>query len=167
MNSLTVSTDRENFVPDYYVYTDGACSNNGKANATAGIGIFFGKDDVRNVSKRMEGKQTNNAAELLAIVEAYYIIKPDEKNGKKITIVTDSKYALLCITTYGAKCCKKNWNVNIPNKDLVRLAYELYKDSSNIRFIHVNSHTKNTDVHSLGNKNADKLAVNAASSNQR
>jgi ribonuclease HI len=29
------------FIPDYYVYTDGACSNNGKDDASAGIGIFF------------------------------------------------------------------------------------------------------------------------------
>lgn len=29
------------FIPEYYVYTDGACSNNGKSYALAGIGIFF------------------------------------------------------------------------------------------------------------------------------
>ena len=34
--------NENNFIPDYYVYTDGACSNNGKCNAQAGIGIFFG-----------------------------------------------------------------------------------------------------------------------------
>ena len=46
------------FIPDYYVYTDGACSNNGKNNALAGIGIFFGINDIRNVSKKIkENKQ--------------------------------------------------------------------------------------------------------------
>jgi len=30
---------------DYYVYTDCACSNNGKSNALVVIGIFFGIDD--------------------------------------------------------------------------------------------------------------------------
>jgi len=34
------------FIPDYYVYTDGACSNNGGKHARAGIGIFFGIDDI-------------------------------------------------------------------------------------------------------------------------
>ena len=65
------------FIPDYYVYTDGACSNNGKDNALAGIGIFFGINDTRNVSKKIEGKQTNNTAELSAIIETYYIIEND------------------------------------------------------------------------------------------
>ena len=67
--------DQDDFVPDYYVYTDGACSNNGKRGALAGIGIFFGINDSRNVSKRIEGKQTNNMAELTAIIETYSIIE--------------------------------------------------------------------------------------------
>ena len=44
-----------------YVYTDGACIHNGKKYAKAGIGIFFGPGDRRNVSERITGKQTNNA----------------------------------------------------------------------------------------------------------
>jgi ribonuclease HI len=143
---------------DYCVYTDGACSNNGKKNAIAGIGIFFGVDDVRNTSKKIEGKQSNNTAELSAIVETYHIIKDDIINGKKIAIVSDSQYAIWCVSSYGEKCCKKNWNVDIPNKELVKTAYELYKNIPNIRFIHIKAHTDNTDIHSLGNHNADRLA---------
>ena len=58
-----------------FVYTDGACSNNGKSNALAGIGIYFGPNDGRNVSRLVTGKQTNNVAELTAIIEAYNIVK--------------------------------------------------------------------------------------------
>ena len=35
----------------HIVYTDGACSNNGKPYARAGYGVYFGKDDPRNVSE--------------------------------------------------------------------------------------------------------------------
>ena len=146
------------FIPEYYVYTDGACSNNGKNNALAGIGIFFGINDIRNISKKIDGKQTNNTAELSAIIETYFIIKNDIMNGKKIAIVSDSEYAINCVSSYGEKCYKKNWNVDIPNKELVKSAYEIYKDKSNIQFIHIKAHTNNTDLHSLGNDNADKLA---------
>lgn len=146
------------FTPDYYVYTDGACSNNGRDNALAGIGIFFGINDNRNISKKIEGKQTNNTAELSAIIETYYIIENDILNGKKIAIVSDSEYAIKCVSSYGEKCYKKCWNVDIPNKDLVKMAYEMYKDKLNIRFIHIKAHTHNTDIHSIGNDNADKLA---------
>ena len=31
-----------------YVFTDGACSNNGKINAKASIGIYFKDNDPRN-----------------------------------------------------------------------------------------------------------------------
>ena len=146
------------FIPDYYVYTDGACSNNGKASALAGIGIFFGIDDIRNVSKKIEGKQTNNAAELTAIIETYPIIENDIVNGKKIAIVSDSEYAIKCVSSYGEKCSKKDWNIDIPNKELVKSAYEIYIDKPNVQFIHIKAHTNNTDIHSLGNDNADKLA---------
>ena len=105
------------FIPDYYVYTDGACSNNGKHNALAGIGIFFGINDIRNLSKKIEGKQTNNTAELSAIIETYFIIKNDITNGKKIAIVSDSEYAINCVSSYGEKCYKKNgmWKYQIKN----------------------------------------------------
>jgi len=146
------------FNPDYYVYTDGACSNNGKECALAGIGIFFDIDDSRNVSKRIEGKQTNNTAELSAIIETYYIIENDIINNKKIAIVSDSDYSIRCVSSYGEKCDKNGWNVDIPNKELVKTAYELYKDKRNVKFIHIRSHTNNTDIHSIGNSNADKLA---------
>jgi len=154
---------KTDFIPDYYVYTDGACSNNGKENASAGIGIFFGIDDVRNVSKKIEGKQTNNIAELTAIIETYSIIEKDIMNGKKIAIMSDSEYAIKCVTSYGEKCDKKGWNMDIPNKELVKKIYELYKNTSNVQFIHIKAHTNNTDIHSIGNDNADKLA-NLASS---
>ena len=48
---------------NYFVYTDGSCYNNGKIDSVSGIGIFFGVDDSRNVSKLVETtnyKHTNN-----------------------------------------------------------------------------------------------------------
>jgi len=155
-NTIIEKTD--DFVPDYYVYTDGACSNNGKPNAEAGIGIYFGEDDERNVSQKIDGNQTNNAAELTAIIETYSIIENDVVDGKKVAIVTDSEYAMKCASSYGEKCCGEGWSKDIPNKELVKLAYEMYKDKHNIKFIHIKAHTTNSDIHSIGNANADYLA---------
>jgi hypothetical protein len=98
--------DLDKFNIDYFVYTDGACIDNGSEHAIAGIGIYFGEDDIRNVSKKVIGKQSNNIAELLAIIDVYDIIKDDLVN-KKICIVSDSTYALRCITDYGEKQSKK------------------------------------------------------------
>jgi len=144
-------------VPDYYVYTDGGCSNNGKRNAVAGIGIFFGVGDPRNVSRRIQGKQTNNTAELTAILEAYPLIEEDM--DKQITIVSDSEYAIRCVTSYGDKCEKQGWP-EMPNRELVKRVYELYKDT-HVQFLHVDAHTNRMDVHSIGNRHADALATDA------
>ena len=146
------------FVPAYYVYTDGACSNNGHENAMAGIGVFFGIDDPRNVSQRISGKQTNNTAELTAIEQVYSIVEADILSGIPISIVSDSEYAIRCVTTYGEKCALNQWKKVIPNMELVRRIYELYHGKSNVRFLHVDAHTGKTDVHSIGNDHADRLA---------
>ena len=141
------------------VFTDGACSNNGKPNACAGIGIYFGPNDGRNVSRRITGKQTNNVAELNAIIEVYTKKKLDILSGKDITIFSDSKYAIRCCTTYGKKCAV-DWDTkDIPNKDLVRHAYELYCDIPNVTFTHIEAHTGKQDIYSKGNAEADKLAT--------
>lgn len=147
--------------PAYYVYTDGACSNNGRDNAEAGIGIYFGPNDPRNMSKRIDGKQTNNAAELTAILETFPLIQPDLANGQIIAIATDSEYALKCVSSYGEKCSKAGWKKEIPNKELVKQVYELYSNQPHIQFIHIRAHTQKEDVHSVGNENADRLANQA------
>ena len=66
------------------VYSDGACKGNGKPGSVAGIGVWWGQDDVRcgrvisinspihgptarhrNIAERCPGVQTNNRAELI------------------------------------------------------------------------------------------------------
>ena len=149
------------FEPDYYVYTDGSCSNNGRKNAMAGIGVYFGENDARNVSQRVVGKQSNNTGELGAILHLYDIIKGDIASGKKIAVISDSIYAIRCVTTYGKKCEEDGWKSDIPNKEIVKKVYELYKGKSNVQFMHIMAHTGKTDRHSLGNDGADRLANEA------
>ena len=156
---ITTNISKMQEVVDYTLYTDGACSKNGSKDARAGYGIFFGVNDSRNVSKRISGKQTNNTAELTAIIKTYKIIKSDLKMGKKIAIVSDSIYAIRCATTYGKKCHSQKWIDDIPNKELVKRAYKIYKRYPNVQFIHCRAHTKNTDAHTIGNDWADKLAT--------
>ena len=158
-----------------YIYTDGGCINNGKPNAIAGIGIYFGENDPRNVSKRLMGQQTNNIAELTALIVAYQIIKNDTldninkiKFNKNITIFTDSEYAIKCATTYGDKNNKTNWTIDIPNKELVKQLYQLYKTTlPDIKLKFIRSHTGYKDKHSLGNEKADELASISIGNNNK
>jgi ribonuclease HI len=144
---------------EYCVYTDGSSIHNGKKNCRSGYGIYFGENDTINISKAIVGKQSNNVAELTAIISAIKLVIQDVELGYKITIYTDSKYAILCLTSYGAKCNKKNWELEMPNKELVREAFELFQlYSQNITVKYIQAHTGNKDEHSLGNEQADKLA---------
>ena len=140
------------------VYTDGSCYNNGCKDATAGIGIYFGENDKRNVSKKIIGKQTNNTAELKAILEVSEILYNEINNGDIIEICSDSDYAIKCCTTYGKKQELLDWKPNIPNKELVREIYNIYSKYSNVLFKHVKAHTSKMDIDSIGNRNADRLA---------
>lgn len=157
--------DAEDFIANnknIYVYTDGSCINNGKINAKAGIGIYFGKNDNRNVSKRIDGKQTNNTAELKAIIETLKILHKEINNNLNIFIITDSEYAIKCCTTYGYKLNKSNWKLKddkpIPNLNLIKELYNITSNYPNIKFKHIMAHTNNDDIHSIGNYNADLLA---------
>tara|TARA_B110000483_G_scaffold243141_1_gene331523 strand:- start:1980 stop:2708 length:729 start_codon:yes stop_codon:yes gene_type:complete len=146
-----------------YIYTDGSCRGNGGKDPLAGIGIYFGEDDPRNVSKRLDGKkQTNNVAELTAVIETFELIKADMVKGKKYVIVTDSEYVIKCMTSYGKRCALGGWIKDIPNRELVRKAYQAYAPFKNITFMHVMAHTNQDTPHARGNAEADRLANEGA-----
>lgn len=149
------------FNPDITVYTDGSCVGNGKKNAVAGIGVFFGYDDPRNISQKISGKQTNNTAELKAVLKAIEILNTDINNKKNVLIFTDSKYVILCCTSFGKKQDLNGWTKTIKNFHLVKKIYNLFKYNNNIKIKHIKAHTGKNDLHSKGNDMADKLAFNA------
>ena len=64
------------------VHCDGSCLNNGSSPASAGYGIVVEKDGkiIMQLFGKVRGKQTNNRAELEAILESLkYISQCDEK----------------------------------------------------------------------------------------
>ena len=156
-NGPTYITDQPSSetIYDIIVYTDGACSRNGTKHAVAGYGIYFSENNPLNQCVRLTtGKLTNNVAELTAVIEAIKLVSEYNKIG----IYTDSKYSMLCAKSYGEKCAKKGWPSDIPNVELVKELYTLVKQR-NITLIHVAAHTTNDDVHSVGNREADRLAT--------
>ena len=158
MQENQITEMKEHTEPEYYVYMDGACSKNGSVYAKAGIGIYFGENDPRNVSKKIEGKQTNNVSELQAMIDAFHIVQSDLEKGTIIVFVSDSEYAIKCARSYGKTQHSLQWINEIPNKDLVKTLYDLCCDYPNLQFLHVKAHTNKKDTHSVGNEQADLLA---------
>jgi len=140
------------------IFTDGSCKNNGKPNAIAGIGVYWGPDNTNNQSLRLPGeKQTNNRAELYAVIVAMkQLYKLCYDKNTTVTIYSDSKYVIDGINKWVPKWTKKEWLIKA-NTDLWEICFSLINlFSYPLNWIHVYGHTDNK-----GNIEADKLAVNA------
>ena len=75
------------------MYTDGGCLNNGQKNAKAAWAFFSDNTGERD-SGLVKGKQSNNTAELTAILKA--LLWAQDKT-KRLVIYSDSQYAIKCI----------------------------------------------------------------------
>ena len=112
----------------------------------------------------ISGKQTNNRAELMAIIEVFSILQTEINEKRVIHIYTDSKYSIKCATTYGRKLYSNSWKPlykkqqSVPNLELVKQIYTLFQTHYCVKLRHIRAHTNKQDVHSLGNEQADKLA---------
>lgn len=78
------------------VYTDGACTKNGKPGAKAGYGVFFGDDNPYNLSEPLEGHPTNQRAEMTAALEAMRIVLNHGlvARGGRVIVHSDSQVRL-------------------------------------------------------------------------
>lgn len=111
------------------IYTDGSSLSNGRANAWGGVGVYFGPSDRRNISEPLEGvKQTNQRAELMAMVRALEVAPKD----RKIVLVSDSKYSIDCVTDWFHNWQRNNW-INsskkaVENRDLVQKILDMLEE---------------------------------------
>jgi ribonuclease HI len=147
----------------WVAYCDGACaSNDGSGNARAGVGIYFGDKDPRNISYRLPrslyDRQTNQVAELLAAIMS---VDCTPRNIP-LTVLTDSKYVVDFVNDWRHRRTWRNakgeWIMESVNIDLQKRLSRLVDAHIPTRttFFHVYGHTK-TD----GNIAADKLATAA------
>ena len=145
----------------FIIYTDGACKNNGSANAKSGIGIHFSltnKIKINDISEKIiTDKHTNNKAELTAILKSLELC--DKYNiNEKIVIYTDSDYSIKCITLWYKEWVLQNKTKDRKNIDILHKINHYYQ-KYDIIFNHIRSHTGLTDIHSKGNEIADRLAT--------
>jgi ribonuclease HI len=103
------------------VYTDGACLNNGKANATCGSRIWFSNNNPNNKALRIPGEtQSNQVGEIAAVIEAVATIP----KSQPLTIATDSKYVIEGLTTNLNEWENRGW-IGIKNAPYFKKAVAL------------------------------------------
>lgn len=92
------------------VYTDGACSGNGRESAKAGIGVYWGPSHPLNVSRKLAGRQSNNRAELTAALVA--INQAAAHNASELTVFTDSQFMINSMTQWISKWKSNGWKLS-------------------------------------------------------
>ncbi|KAM4695199.1 ribonuclease H1-like [Discoglossus pictus] len=140
------------------VYTDGCCLRNGQDGARGGIGVHWGKNDPRNVSARLEGRPTNQRAELEAARRA--VEQAKRENIQKLIVNTDSQFTTKGMTEWVPRWKENGWKT-IDGRDVInRQDFERLDqacEGMDVTWKHVPGHSGN-----YGNEMADQLARQGA-----
>uniref|UniRef100_UPI00358F0464 ribonuclease H1-like n=1 Tax=Myxine glutinosa TaxID=7769 RepID=UPI00358F0464 len=140
------------------VYTDGCCSYNGKDEARGGVGVFWGPEHPLNLSERLEGRQTNQRAEIVAACRA---VEQAHKLGmSKLVVCTDSMHTVQGMGSWVDLWKAHGWRQShgrlVVNKDDFQRLDELCQ-GVHVTWVHVQGHSGQR-----GNVEADHLAKRGA-----
>ena len=142
------------------IYTDGACRGP-QENRIAGAGVFFGDDSEHNITVGvpLNMPQTNQVAELYAILLCLNKIIEIGDVNTTYKILSDSKYSIKCVTEWIHNWQKNNWKTSkkepVKHKDLIKDIYEKLQ-IVNVTLEYVPGHSG-----VYGNEMADELATHA------
>jgi ribonuclease HI len=146
------------------VFTDGACSANGRPGAKAGYAIWFPEHPDWKESHRVpdDQSQTNQRAELLAIHRAAMILEYRGCFDEDVVIYTDSEYSINCLTKWIPGWVSRGWKTAegkpVLHRDLIENISLLLPKFKSHRFVHVKAHTGGEDDLSRQNDIVDRMA---------
>jgi ribonuclease HI len=156
----------------FHIFTDGACSDNGRKGAKGGFAVHvYSKKglglDISQPLLKTE-PQTNNRGELRAIQAALDLIESHESEWSKeyddYCIWSDSEYSIHCLTKWATGWRRNGWKKSdgglIQNIDLIKPVYEKLARMSRVRLRHVRAHQRGRENEFPydGNTEADRLA---------
>ena len=148
---------------NYFIYTDGACSDNGKENAIGGFAFVILNNEGAlkyEYAMRVENA-TNNICELSAVLGACVFFDTYFSKENTATIYSDSAYIINCITQKWYKKWQTNGWRNSKKEPVANC--ELwehlipYFENPRFSFEEVKGHSGEKDW----NDYVDKLAVEA------
>ena len=146
------------------VFTDGACSSNGRPGAKAGYAVWFPEHKSISMSQRVPDNQaqTNQRAELSAIHQATLVLEENGFHDEDIVIYTDSDYSINCLTKWITGWVSRGWKTSaggdVLHRDLIEDTSKRLAKFKSYRFVHVRSHTGKEDDLSRNNDIVDRMA---------
>jgi len=146
------------------VFTDGACSSNGRPGAKAGYAVWFPEHKPMSMSQKLpaDQPQTNQRAEMAAIHHATLILEENGFHDEDIVVYTDSDYSINCLTKWVTGWVAKGWKTSmgkdVLHRDLIEDTSKRLAKFKSYRFVHVRSHTGGEDDLSRNNDIVDRMA---------
>lgn len=146
------------------VFTDGACSSNGRPGAKAGYAVWFPEHKSMSMSQRVPEthSQTNQRAEMAAIHRATLILEENGFHDEDIVVYTDSDYSINCLTKWITSWVSRGWKTaegrDVLHRDLIEETSKRLAKFKSYRFVHVRSHTGGEDDLSRNNDIVDRMA---------
>jgi ribonuclease HI len=148
------------------VYTDGACSKNGKKDAKASWAFYLPEHRQLSKAERVPDNQlqTNQRGELTAISEAVKAIEIAFPPGETdLKIFTDSEYSKNCLTKWLSTWIGNNWMTSqgkdVAHRDLIEETVNRLSKFKSYNFTHVKAHTGGVDELSRNNHIVDRMAT--------
>jgi ribonuclease HI len=146
------------------IFTDGACSKNGQKGAYAGFAVWFPEHPDWSHAQRLAPteSQTNQRAELSAIVHAIRILESKGCYDDDLVIYSDSDYSINCLTKWLPGWNARGWKTaqgkDVLHQDLIREVSGALAKFKSHRFHHVRAHTGAADDLSKNNDIVDRMA---------
>lgn len=143
---------------DIHIYCDGICEPNP---GESGFGVVVYEKNVLTQlfygGYKKEG--TNQIAELQGLYESLKKAKNYIDKGIQVQILTDSAYAISCISIWAYSWKTKGWtrkkNQEVKNLDIIKPAHELYDlVKEHVKISHIKGHAGFE-----GNELADRMSV--------
>ena len=147
------------------IYTDGACSKNGKSDAQASWAFYFPQNKELSKSGKVPENevQTNQRGELMAISEAVKAAETFPYLETDLKIYTDSKYSKDCLTTWISAWIRNEWKTaqgaDVKHRDLIEDTVTRLSKFKSYGFVHVKAHTGGDDEQSRNNHIVDRMAT--------
>ena len=151
IGSLVKSSPKE-IKQTLHIFTDGACTNNGKKFAKASWAfVVVDKDQITEVGYNSEKlkplePQTNQRAELNALLGLQYAVETLKTDSTPITIWSDSEYAINCTSKWGPTWWRNDWKKkggDIQHLDIMKELIPLYsQNKTQIELKWVEAHTQ-------------------------
>ena len=148
------------------MYTDGACSRNGKEGAKASWAFYFPEHKQLSKANRVldTETQTNQRGELTAISEAvkaaeiaFPVLETDLK------IYTDSVYSKKCLTEWLPAWIRNHWKTSqggdVIHRDIIEDTSTRLSRFKSFNITYVKAHTGGSDEHSKNNHIVDRMAT--------